>query len=147
MQVGNAAADQLQLGVYGDLFSIVALYVEHGNVLDAETGRSLASIADTACDRWQQKDAGMWELHDPQHYTTSKLGCWQALTKAVELAEAGQIPATRPAGGPRPRGSAAGSRTTPGTPTAAPTSCTPAATPWTARSCCTPSAASTGASG
>ncbi len=92
VQVGNAAADQLQLGVYGDLFSIVALYVEHGNVLDAETGRMLAQIADTACDRWQQKDAGMWELHDPQHYTTSKLGCWQALTKAVELAEVGQIP-------------------------------------------------------
>ena len=92
VQVGNGAADQLQLGVYGDLFSIVALYVEQGNVLDAETGRMLASVADTACDRWQQKDAGMWELHDPQHYTTSKLGCWQALTKAVELSEAGQIP-------------------------------------------------------
>ncbi|SDP14590.1 Glucoamylase (glucan-1,4-alpha-glucosidase), GH15 family [Klenkia soli] len=92
VQVGNGAADQLQLGVYGDLFSIVALYVENGNVLDAETGRLLAQIADTACDRWQQKDSGMWELHDPQHYTTSKLGCWQALTKAVELAEAGQIP-------------------------------------------------------
>ncbi|MEI4274189.1 glycoside hydrolase family 15 protein [Klenkia sp. LSe6-5] len=92
VQAGNAAAHQLQLGVYGDLFSLVALYVEHGNVLDADTGRSLASIADTACDRWQQKDSGMWELHDPQHYTTSKLGCWQALTKAVELAEAGQIP-------------------------------------------------------
>ncbi|SSC25282.1 GH15-like protein, partial [Klenkia terrae] len=92
VQVGNAAADQLQLGVYGDLFSIVALGVENGNVLDADTGRVLAQIADTACDRWQQRDAGMWELHDPQHYTTSKLGCWQALTKAVELAEAGQIP-------------------------------------------------------
>ena len=92
VQVGNAAADQLQLGVYGDLFSIVGLYVENGNVLDAETGRMLAEVADTACDRWQQKDAGMWELHDPQHYTTSKLGCWQALTKAVELAQAGQIP-------------------------------------------------------
>ena len=92
VQVGNAAARQLQLGVYGDLFSIVALYVEHGNVLDAETGRALAEIADTACDRWQQKDSGMWELHDPQHYTTSKLGCWQALSKAVELAEVGQIP-------------------------------------------------------
>ncbi len=92
VQVGNGASGQLQLGVYGDLFSIVALYVEHQNVLDADTGRMLAKIADIACDRWQQKDAGMWELHDPQHYTTSKLGCWQALSKAVELAEAGQIP-------------------------------------------------------
>ena len=89
---GNGAAEQLQLGVYGDLFSIVQLYVDHGNVLDAETGRSLAEIADIACDRWRSKDAGMWELHEPQHYVTSKMGCWQALQNAVHLAEIGQIP-------------------------------------------------------
>lgn len=89
---GNRARDQLQLGVYGDLFGIVSLYVEHGNVLDAATGRALAEIADIACDRWRSKDAGMWELTEQQHYVTSKLGCWQALTKAVELAEVGQIP-------------------------------------------------------
>jgi GH15 family glucan-1,4-alpha-glucosidase len=89
---GNPAADQLQLGVYGDLFSLVALYVENGNVLDAEAGRMLAGIADLACDRWQVKDSGMWELAEARHHTTSKLGCWLALTKAVELAEAGQIP-------------------------------------------------------
>jgi GH15 family glucan-1,4-alpha-glucosidase len=89
---GNAAAGQLQLGVFGDLFSIVALYVENGNVLDAETGRLLAQIADLACDRWQRKDSGMWELPEHRHYTTSKLGAWMALTKAVELAESGQLP-------------------------------------------------------
>ena len=89
---GNGAAGQLQLGVYGDLFSIVQLYVDHGNVLDAETGRLLAQIADIACDRWRSKDAGMWELHEPRHYVTSKMGCWQALQHAVHLAEIGQIP-------------------------------------------------------
>ncbi len=89
---GNAASGQLQLGVFGDLFSIVQLYVDNGNVLDAETGRMLAGIADLACDRWRSKDAGMWELHEPRHYTTSKLGCWQALRHAVHLCEIGQIP-------------------------------------------------------
>jgi GH15 family glucan-1,4-alpha-glucosidase len=89
---GNNAASQLQLGVFGDLFAIVSLYVENGNVLDAETGRLLAQIADLTCDRWQAKDSGMWELPEARHYTTSKLGAWMALTKAVELAEAGQIP-------------------------------------------------------
>jgi GH15 family glucan-1,4-alpha-glucosidase len=89
---GNNAAEQLQLGVFGDLFSIVALYVENGNVLDAETGRLLAEIADLTCDRWQRKDSGMWELPEARHYTTSKLGAWMALTKAVELAEAGHVP-------------------------------------------------------
>lgn len=89
---GNAAADQLQLGIFGDLFSIVRIYVDAGNVLDAHTGRLLASIADKACDSWQRRDAGIWELHDVAHYTTSKLGCWQALDCAVHLAEMGQIP-------------------------------------------------------
>ncbi|PZA22071.1 glycoside hydrolase family 15 protein [Modestobacter versicolor] len=89
---GNNAAAQLQLGVFGDLFAIVSLYVEHGNVLDAETGRLLAEIADLTCDRWQSKDSGMWELPEHRHYTTSKLGAWMALTKAVELADAGQVP-------------------------------------------------------
>ncbi|GAB3316117.1 glycoside hydrolase family 15 protein [Geodermatophilus aquaeductus] len=92
VRVGNAAADQLQLGVFGDVFGIVSLYVESGHVLDAETSRMLAGIADLACDRWQVRDSGMWELPELRHYTTSKLGCWQALTKAVELAERGQIP-------------------------------------------------------
>lgn len=89
---GNSATGQLQLGVFGDLFSIVALYVDDGNVLDADTGRMLASVADTACDRWRSQDAGMWELHDERHYTSSKLGCWQALQHAVHLCEIGQIP-------------------------------------------------------
>ncbi len=89
---GNQASDQLQLGVYGDLFSIVALYVDHGNVLDADTGRTLAEIADITCDQWRRPDAGMWELGEVRHYVTSKMGCWQALEQAVHLAEIGQIP-------------------------------------------------------
>jgi GH15 family glucan-1,4-alpha-glucosidase len=92
VRAGNAASDQLQLGVFGDLFTIVRLYVDNGNVLDAETGRSLAGVADTACDAWQRKDSGMWELPTARHYTTSKMGCWKALTDAVALAETGQIP-------------------------------------------------------
>ncbi|MBF4634182.1 glycoside hydrolase family 15 protein [Agreia pratensis] len=89
---GNPASGQLQLGVYGDLFDVMRLYVSAGNILDAETGRLLASVADRACDAWRQKDAGMWELEDVQHYTSAKMGCWQALDAAVELCEKGQIP-------------------------------------------------------
>ena len=89
---GNAASAQLQLGVFGDVFSIVNLYVDHGNVLDDATGRQLTVIADRACDLWRSRDSGMWELHDLQHYTTSKLGCWHALQQAADLAETGQVP-------------------------------------------------------
>ncbi|MFP7761936.1 glycoside hydrolase family 15 protein [Marisediminicola sp. LYQ85] len=90
--VGNDAQGQLQLGIYGDLFDLMRLYVDDGNVLDAETGRLLASVADRTCDTWQQSDAGIWELPEERHYTSSKMGCWQALDAAVHLCELGQIP-------------------------------------------------------
>lgn len=90
--VGNGAQGQLQLGVYGDLFDVVRAYVEDGNLLDAETGRLLATIADRACDNWQRPDSGIWELEEQQHYTSSKLGCWQALDCAVHLSTLGQLP-------------------------------------------------------
>lgn len=89
---GNAAADQLQLGIFGDLFTIVRLYVENGHVLDTPTGRTLADIADMACDFWRRPDSGMWELPELRHYTTSKLGAWEALMSAARLADDGQIP-------------------------------------------------------
>ena len=89
---GNQAADQIQLSVFGDLLDTIRLYVDHGHVLDVSTARMLANIADQACDAWRRPDAGMWELEQVEHYTTSKLGCWQALTCAVHLAELEQIP-------------------------------------------------------
>ncbi|MBY6367592.1 glycoside hydrolase family 15 protein [Rhodococcoides corynebacterioides] len=89
---GNDAATQLQQGIFGDLFDIVSLYVDAGNILDAPTGRLLAAIADTTCDIWRSKDAGLWELPDEQHYTSSKMGCWHALDRAVHLSEQGMIP-------------------------------------------------------
>ncbi|WP_253259342.1 glycoside hydrolase family 15 protein [Subtercola boreus] len=89
---GNPASGQLQLGVFGDLFDVMRLYVVAGNVLDSETGRMLAGVADRACDDWRRPDAGIWELEETRHYTSSKMGCWQALDAAVTLAELGQIP-------------------------------------------------------
>lgn len=89
---GNPAHGQLQLGVYGDLFAICRTYVDAGNILDVETGRMLAAVADRTCDLWRNPDSGMWELVEERHYTSSKMGCWQALNDAVHLAEAGVIP-------------------------------------------------------
>lgn len=95
VQVGNSAAQQLQLGAYGDLLDAVWRYVDNGGQLDPGSGEVLASIVDEVCDRWQCRDAGLWELGDQQHYTISKIGCWVALDRGVRLAEGGQVPAMR----------------------------------------------------
>ncbi|MBE7190610.1 glycoside hydrolase family 15 protein [Jatrophihabitans endophyticus] len=91
VQIGNDATGQVQLGIYGDLFETVAGWVFAGHVLDTATSRELADLADRCADRWRHRDAGIWELHDAQHYTSSKMNCWRALTRAAELAEAGHI--------------------------------------------------------
>lgn len=88
---GNPAQGQLQLGIYGDLLAICRTYVDAGNVLDVATGRMLAEVADRTCDLWRNQDAGMWELPELRHYTSSKMGCWKALGDAIHLAEQGQI--------------------------------------------------------
>ena len=92
--VGNAAAGQHQHGIYGDILETAALFVADGNVLDQKSATVLSAMADQCADRWRQKDAGIWELREPQHYTISKVSAWQALARATELAEAGHLPAT-----------------------------------------------------
>lgn len=90
--IGNQATSQHQHGVYGDIFETAALFVRLGNILDQKSARLLAGLADECADHWRQKDAGIWELTEPQHYTMSKISCWQALARACELAEDGHIP-------------------------------------------------------
>ena len=88
---GNPASGQLQLGVYADILAILNRYASGGNILDASTDALLCAFADDACRTWQEKDSGMWELEELQHYTSSKMGCWQAIDAACHLAEIGQL--------------------------------------------------------
>jgi GH15 family glucan-1,4-alpha-glucosidase len=93
VRVGNDAAAQTQLDVYGDLLETALIYAEGGGRLDRETGRRLADIADLVCRIWRQPDAGIWEVRSgPQHFTHSKMMCWVALDRALRLCDAGQVP-------------------------------------------------------
>ncbi len=91
---GNIAARQWQHGVYGDILETAACFVSSGNILDSGSAETLVQLADDCADRWRRPDAGMWELEEEQHYTMSKISCWQALARAVELADQGQLPTT-----------------------------------------------------
>lgn len=66
-------------------------WLRHGGVLDPSTRAFLAQMAGKVCDLWREPDAGLWELGDYQHYTSSKLGCWVALDRAVWLAGEDQL--------------------------------------------------------
>ncbi|MDQ1092910.1 GH15 family glucan-1,4-alpha-glucosidase [Xanthomonas sacchari] len=91
---GNLAGAQHQHGIYGDIFETAYCFVSRGNILDASSAELLSRLADQCADRWRKADSGIWELPELQHYTMSKVSCWQALARAVELADQGQLPTT-----------------------------------------------------
>jgi GH15 family glucan-1,4-alpha-glucosidase len=104
VRVGNAAAAQTQLDIYGALLQTALVYTQAGGRLDRETGRRLAGIADLVSRIWRQPDSGIWEVRsDPAHFTQSKLMCWVALDRAVRLCDAGHIPCAHSASWQRER--------------------------------------------
>jgi GH15 family glucan-1,4-alpha-glucosidase len=93
VRIGNAAAGQEQLDIYGDLMETAWIYTIAGGRLDSDTARRLAHVADLVCEIWRRPDSGIWEVRsEPLHFTHSKIMCWVALDRALRLAERNQIP-------------------------------------------------------
>ena len=94
--IGNAAASQNQLDVYGHFLQTAWLYAQSGGALSADIAARLAATADLVASIWREKDSGIWEVRsEPAHFTESKMMCWIALDRASRLAESGLIPSDR----------------------------------------------------
>ena len=105
VRIGNGAADQLQLDIYGELIDSVYLYNQHGTPIHYDAWVDLARIVDWVCENWDQADEGIWEVRGGrQHFTYSRLMSWVALERAIRIAGTrGAAGRSRPlAAGPRP---------------------------------------------
>ncbi len=88
VRVGNGAWRQRQIDVYGELLTAAFRLADQLTGIDDATRRFLVTCADTAAERWREKDQGIWEVRGaPQHFLYSKLMCWAALDRAVALAD------------------------------------------------------------
>ncbi len=88
MRVGNGAWDQRQLDVYGELLAAAHRLPDQIDRLGRTSRQFLAGLADTATERWQDTDRGIWETRgEPRHFVYSKLMCWVALDRAIALAD------------------------------------------------------------
>jgi GH15 family glucan-1,4-alpha-glucosidase len=86
VRVGNAAWTQRQLDVMGEVLE-AAYVMREALELEAPTAAFLCDLADRAAADWGETDAGIWEGREGErHYTSSKLMCWVALDRAVQLA-------------------------------------------------------------
>jgi GH15 family glucan-1,4-alpha-glucosidase len=88
VRVGNAAAGQFQLDVYGEVVGVGwALAMAVGNISD-RLWRQLCQLMDYLERIWQEPDDGMWEARGPRrHYTQSKVMAWLAFDRAIALSK------------------------------------------------------------
>ncbi|MDZ7576914.1 MAG: glycoside hydrolase family 15 protein [Candidatus Nanopelagicales bacterium] len=87
VRVGNGAAAQHQVDVYGELLATAARFEDQLDGSDPALVRFLVLLADTAARVWREPDQGIWEIRGaPRHFVYSKLMCWVALDSAVHLA-------------------------------------------------------------
>src|SRR5512140_2812056 len=88
VRVGNAAAGQFQLDVYGEVVGVgwaVAIALGH---LPEQIWRQLRGLLDYLEGAWQEPDDGMWEARGPRrHYTQSKVMAWLAFDRAIALSK------------------------------------------------------------
>lgn len=94
VRIGNAAAGQAQLDVYGHVLEAISLCLERmPRPVDPGLWEMALRLADGAAERWRQPDRGPWETRgEPRHFLYSKLYCWVALDRAVRLAEGAGLP-------------------------------------------------------
>jgi GH15 family glucan-1,4-alpha-glucosidase len=94
VRIGNGAADQLQLDIYGELLDSVWLADRHGIQVGHPGWTKLAQLTDWLCDHWDQPDEGVWETRGGrQNFTYGRLQCWVALDRMVRLARTHGRPA------------------------------------------------------
>ena len=89
--IGNAAAGQTQLDVYGDLLELSWRWYQRGHAFDDDYWRFLVDLVDTVAERWSAPDQGIWEIRgEPRQFVYSKVLCWVALDRGIRLADACQ---------------------------------------------------------
>ena len=89
VRIGNAAADHLQLDVFGEVIATIhSLLVLHGEIPE-EAWDLVCSLAEMAIENWRRRDRGVWEVRgEEQHFVYSKVLCWAALDTAAYIAAA-----------------------------------------------------------
>ena len=94
VRVGNAAANQLQLDIYGPLIDAIYLYDKWGQPISSDYWDAICQLVDWICDHWDQPDEGIWETRGGRkNFVYSRLMCWVAIERAMRMAMHRGLPA------------------------------------------------------
>jgi GH15 family glucan-1,4-alpha-glucosidase len=88
VRVGNAASEQFQLDVYGEVAGVMYVSTEALGTIDKRLWPRWRAVIEHVETIWRQPDDGIWEARGPQrHYTYSKVMAWVVFDRGVRLAE------------------------------------------------------------
>ncbi|HEX4789065.1 MAG TPA: glycoside hydrolase family 15 protein, partial [Actinospica sp.] len=94
VRIGNAAADQLQLDVYGEAIWALTQSRELAEVSGYQGWQVLADVIGWLAANWDRPDEGIWETRGGRKdFTFSRLMCWVALDRGIRLAQTYARPA------------------------------------------------------
>ena len=94
VRVGNGAATQLQLDIYGELVDSIYLSNKYGEPISHDAWEDLRRIVDWVSENWDQADEGVWETRGGrQHFTYGRLMSWVAVERAIRIARQRGLPA------------------------------------------------------
>jgi GH15 family glucan-1,4-alpha-glucosidase len=94
VRVGNAAAEQLQLDIYGELLDSVAIYDRHGEPISYDFWTNIVTIIEWVSKNWKKPDNGIWEVRGrAQPFLYSRAMCWLAIDRAMKIAHQRSYPA------------------------------------------------------
>jgi GH15 family glucan-1,4-alpha-glucosidase len=88
VRIGNGAADQLQLDIYGEAADAIFLADSRGIEPAHQGWMALTGIVDWLCDHWDQPDEGIWETRGGRrNFTYGRFQTWVALDRAIRMAQ------------------------------------------------------------
>jgi GH15 family glucan-1,4-alpha-glucosidase len=88
VRIGNAAVDQFQLDVYGEVMDALHAARRDGLDVSGEAWTIQKALVDHVLDRWREPDDGIWEVRSGRrHFVHSKVMAWVAIDRAIAAVE------------------------------------------------------------
>ncbi|HEU6448086.1 MAG TPA: glycoside hydrolase family 15 protein [Verrucomicrobiae bacterium] len=94
VRIGNAACNQLQLDIYGELLDSIAIYDRHGEPITYDFWENIFTLTEWVCRNWRQPDDGIWEVRGGRKpFLFSRAMCWVAIDRALKITAERSYPA------------------------------------------------------
>jgi GH15 family glucan-1,4-alpha-glucosidase len=93
VRIGNAAQDQYQLDIYGELIDTIYIYNKQHAPITFEFWETIVKQVKEVIAKWETADHGIWEIRNTEkEFLHSRLMCWVAMDRAIKIGQHRSFP-------------------------------------------------------